>query len=132
MTNIPSTGERTMPPADMATARPTGAGKLKCEFNLLESIGYLILWALICIITLGLGLFVAPYYFYKAFLNKSWICNARGEKIYRLNCEINIMEMIGHIVMWIIITILTLGLGLIFYYFSTLKSCLNKTTLIRM
>jgi Bacterial protein of unknown function (DUF898) len=118
--------------SDMTDVRPSGAGRLICEFNLLESIGYLILWALICIITLGIGLFVAPYYFYKAFLNKSWICNARGEKIYRLHCEINIMEMIGHIILWILITIVTLGIGLIFYYFSTLKSCLNKTTLIRM
>ncbi|QKV19226.1 DUF898 family protein [Oricola thermophila] len=117
---------------DIATKRPRDGGGLQCEFNILESLGYVILWIILCIFTIGIGLFVMPYYFYKAILNKTWIVNASGEKIYRFQCDLNIFEMIGHIILWIILTVITLGIALIFYYFRTLRLCINRTYLQRI
>jgi hypothetical protein len=38
--------------------------------------------------------------------------------------------MIGHILIWILISIVTLGIGLVFYVFRTLRLCFNKTRLV--
>jgi uncharacterized membrane protein YjgN (DUF898 family) len=97
----------------------------------MESLGMVILWLIIILLTLGLGAFVMPYYFYKAVINKTWLVNGAGEKTHRLNCELNIAEMVGHIILWIILSVITLGIALIFYYFRTLRLCMNKTVLIR-
>lgn len=91
----------------------------------------IVLWVILVIITFGLAAFVLPYYFYKAIINKTWVLNASGQKIFKLDCQINIFEMIGHMILWIILTILTLGIALIFYYFRTLRLCMNKTVLIK-
>lgn len=91
----------------------------------------IILWIILTILTFGLAIFVLPYYWYKAVLNKTYLVNQNGQKVFRLKCELNIAEMIGHIVLWIIITIITFGIAIIFYYFRTLRLCLNKTVLVR-
>jgi len=110
---------------------PIKITRLNCEFTLMESLGMIILWLIIIVLTLGLGAFVMPYYFYKAVINKTWIVIHNGEKTHRLNCELNIAEMVGHIILWIVLSIVTLGIALIFYYFRTLRLCMNKTVIQR-
>jgi len=105
---------------------------LQCEYGLMEAIGFIILWIILTIITLGIGSFFAIYYFNKSIINKTYVTDKTGQRIARLNCELNLAEMIGHIVIWILLTIVTLGIGLIFYAFRTMRLCLNKTTIVRL
>ncbi len=108
-----------------------GSGlRLNCTYSLTEAIGFLLIWLLISIITLGLGSFFAIYYFYKNIINRTYIHNRANVEIGRLNCDLNIGEMIGHIVIWMLITIVTLGIGLIFYAFRTFRMCLNRTRIV--
>lgn len=105
-----------------------GAGRqFKCEYSIMESLGFIILWVILTIVTLGLGSFVAFYYFNKAIINKTWIVDVDGRKVGRLTCDLNLAEMIGHILIWILITIVTFGFGFILYAFRTFRLCLNKT-----
>lgn len=104
---------------------------LKCEYSLLSAILYIILWVIISALTLGLGLYFATYYFYRAIINKTYVVNANGERIGRLQCELGLGGMFGHILLWIVITVLTLGIGLIFYMFRTLRLCLSKTRMVQ-
>ncbi|WP_336055078.1 DUF6693 family protein [Nitratireductor sp. CH_MIT9313-5] len=104
---------------------------LKCEYSLLSAILYIILWVIISVLTLGLGLYFATYYFYRAIINKTYVVNANGERIGRLQCELGLGGMFGHILLWIVITVLTLGIGLIFYMFRTLRLCLSKTRMVQ-
>lgn len=105
---------------------------LQCEYGLVEAIGFIILWIVLTIITLGIGSFFAIYYFNKSIINKTYVIDKKGQRIARLNCDLNLAEMIGHIVVWILLTIITLGIGLIFYTFRTMRLCLNKTAIVRM
>lgn len=104
---------------------------LKCEYSLLSAILYIILWVIISALTLGLGLYFATYYFYRAIINKTYVVNANGERIGRLQCELGLGGMFGHILLWVVITVLTLGIGLIFYMFRTLRLCLSKTRMVQ-
>jgi uncharacterized membrane protein YagU involved in acid resistance len=103
---------------------------LRCEFSLMEAVGYMIIWAILSVLTLGIGAFFAVYYFYKSIINKTYLVSRDGQKVARLECELNLAEMIGHIILWVVITIVTLGLGLLFYIFRTLRLCFNKTRLV--
>ncbi|KQQ78961.1 MULTISPECIES: DUF6693 family protein [unclassified Rhizobium] len=103
---------------------------LRCEYSLMEAVGYIILWVIISVLTLGIGAFFAVYYFYKSIINKTYLIGRDGQRIARLECELNLAEMIGHILIWILISIVTLGIGLVFYVFRTLRLCFNKTRLV--
>lgn len=105
---------------------------LKCEYSLLSAILYIIIWIIISMLTFGIGLYFATYYFYRAIINKTYVLNADGERIGRLQCELGLGGMIGHILLWIVITILTLGVGLIFYMFRTLRLCLSRTRMVQL
>jgi len=103
--------------------------RLDCKFSLSEAIGFIIIWLIISIITLGIGSFFAIYYFYKTIINKTYIIDRTGSQVDRLNCDLNLSEIIGHVVIWILITIVTFGIGLLFYMFRTFRMCLNKTSI---
>mgnify|MGYP007023297005 FL=1 len=63
----------------------------------MEAVGYIILWVIISVLTLGIGAFFAVYYFYKSIINKTYLIGRDGQRIARLECELNLAEMIGHI-----------------------------------
>lgn len=120
----------TATPNNATTSTPNTMMKFECEYTFMESLGYLIIWAIISILTLGLGTFFAIYYFYKNIINKSFALDANGNKIGRLSCQIEFTEMLGHIAIWILITIVTFGIGFLFYIFRTLRLCINKTVVL--
>lgn len=110
--------------------KPNEIMKFDCEYTFMESLGYLIIWAIISILTLGIGTFFAIYYFYKNIINKSFALDSNGNKVGRLYCRIEFSEMLGHIAIWILITILTFGIGFLFYIFRTLRLCINRTVVV--
>lgn len=107
--------------------RTNGFQKLQCEYSLLEALGFVILWLIVSVITLGIGSFFAIYYFYKTVLNKTFVVDVDGRKVGKLTCDLNLAEVIGHILIWILLTIVTLGIGLIFYAFRTFRMVINRT-----
>jgi hypothetical protein len=108
----------------MAIVVPAGS-RLSCDFSVSEGIGTVIVWVLISIVTLGLGLFVAPYYILKAPINRTKLIAADGTTLGTLHVEVNLAEVIGHSIIWILLTIVTLGLAMILYQFSVIKRLLN-------
>jgi hypothetical protein len=99
--------------------------KLSCDFSVSEGVGTVILWLLLCVITLGLGLFVAPYYILSAPINRTKLLAADGSVIGQLHVDVNLSEIIGHAFIWVFLTIITLGFALIVYQFSVMKRLLN-------
>ncbi|KAF0175303.1 MAG: hypothetical protein FD162_606 [Rhodobacteraceae bacterium] len=103
-----------------------GSGqKLACDFSVSEGVGTVILWVIISILTLGLGLFVAPYYILKAPINRTKLIAADGSVIGQLHVDVVLTEIIGHAVIWVLLSIITLGLALIVYQFAVMKRLLN-------
>ncbi|WP_457646081.1 DUF6693 family protein [Profundibacter sp.] len=99
--------------------------KLKCEYSVSEAIGSIIIWILISIVTLGLGLFVMPYYVLKGPINRSFLVDASGNKIGKLHVDVNLASIIGHAVIWVLLSIVTIGLAMFVYYPAVVKRLLN-------
>lgn len=105
----------------------TRVGRLRCSFGTIEAIGTVILWVILTIFTLGLALIVFPYYFNRAVLNKTELLDAAGRPVARLNCTFNIGHSIGHVIVWAILIIITLGLASFVYVYRVLRVVLNET-----
>ena len=99
--------------------------RLYCDFSVAEGIGTVLLWVVLSIVTLGLGLFVAPYYILKAPINRTKLIAADGTVIGSLHVDVNLPSIIGHAVIWVLLSIVTFGLALIVYQFAVLKQLLN-------
>ncbi|WP_446737632.1 DUF6693 family protein [Rhizobium sp. CFBP 8762] len=102
--------------------------KLKCRFSTTEAIGSVILWIVLTVVTLGLALIVFPYYFNRAVLNKTELVDVSGRAIGRLNCTFNIGHSIGHVVVWAVLILITLGLASFLYLYRVLRVVLNETS----
>jgi hypothetical protein len=118
-----STGEITM--AEIQTTRRIG--KFRCTFGTGEAIGSVIIWILLTMITFGLALFIFPYFFNRAVLNRTEVLDASGNAIGRLNCTFNVASSIGHVVLWILLIFITLGLASFLYAYRVLRVVLNET-----
>ncbi len=77
--------------------------------------------------TLGVALFFFPYSFSKFVINRACLVDESGND-KRLRCNIDLFSDIGHVLLWLVISILTLGVGYIFYFYRVWNYALNNTT----
>lgn len=97
----------------------------KCEFTVGEAIGQLVIWILLSIVTFGLALFVLPYYFIKAPLNRTYVVDRDGSKIGKVHVDVAFVDILGHALVWLLLTIVTLGLAYLVYWPAVIKRLLN-------
>ncbi|APZ51839.1 DUF6693 family protein [Salipiger abyssi] len=103
--------------------------KFKCEFSVGEAIGQLVIWILLSIVTLGLALFVLPYYFVRAPLNRTYLLDRDGAKIGRVSVDVDFMDILGHALVWLLLSIITFGLAYLIYWPAVIKRLLNAATI---
>jgi len=102
---------------------------IKADLSILDIIGHLLIWVLLTIITFGIALFFFPYSFARFVINHtSVVDNATGVE-RKMVCDINIFSNVGHIILWMVISFLTLGLGYIFYFYRVWNYALNNSRL---
>lgn len=101
--------------------------RLKCEFGIADAIGSVVIWVLLSIVTLGLAAFVAPYYIYSAVVNRTLLIDQNGHRLGQLKVNFTLAEIVGHAVIWLLVSIVTLGLAVIIYYYMVLRKVLDRT-----
>lgn len=99
--------------------------KLKCDFGTAEAIGQLLIWLVLVIVTFGLALFVMPYYLLKAPMNRTVLVDDSGRAVGRLHVDVHLGNIFGHALLWLILSVLTLGLAYFLYWQSVMKRLLN-------
>ncbi|MBG6243088.1 MAG: hypothetical protein EKE20_15260 [Candidatus Symbiopectobacterium sp. Dall1.0] len=107
--------------------------KLQCSAGTMEIIGHLIIWLLLTIVTVGLALMVFPYYLIRFIMNNTEVIDKHnGTKIGKLKCEIDLASIIGYVVLWTILSIVTAGLLYFVFLYKVYAHCINKTTFIEL
>jgi len=101
--------------------------RLRCDYSVAEALGQLLIWVVLTVITFGLALFVLPYYFLKAPINKTFVLDASGTAVGRLSVDVGFADILGHAIIWLVLTILTLGLAYLVYWQSVVKRLMNAT-----
>lgn len=100
--------------------------RLKANIGILDILGHLIIWLVLSLITLGIALFFFPYSFSKFIINRTSMIDENGAE-RKMNCDIDLFGNLGHVILWILITIITLGIGYIFYFYRVWNYALNHT-----
>ena len=102
--------------------------RIEADVNTIDILGHIILWFLITLVTFGIGAFFFAYSFSKFIINRSFIVDERGVS-RKMVCHTDIFGNIGHVILWIIISIITFGLGYAFYFYKVWNYSLNNTTI---
>ncbi len=89
-----------------------------------------IVWLLISACTLGLGWIVVSGHFFKMLLNSTVIVDENDVPVGRLVCDYDVEADVMRIVRWVLLCIITGGLGLLFYSFRAGKLALSATRIV--
>ena len=63
-------------------------------------------------------------------INRTTLVGPDGTVLGRLQVDVNLAEVIGHALIWVLLSIITLGLALILYQFSVIKRLLNAVVIV--
>ena len=105
-------------------------GRTIINLTMLDVLGHLIIWLILSIITLGIGLFFWPYASAKMIINAIEIEDRSRSSLGRLQCDVSFGQQIGHILLWILLTIVTLGIAYPFYIFGVARKVINETRIV--
>ena len=111
---------------------PLPGQRFESEFSLGDALGQLLIWLLLVLVTFGLALFILPYYVLKAPINRTFVLDASGHRVARLGVAVTFTDILGHAILWLILTILTLGVAYLFYWQSVMKRLMNATQVIAL
>lgn len=100
--------------------------KIKADLGFIDIIVHSVVWVILIVITLGVALFFQPYALAKLVINNTSIMDDQGNW-HRVSCEIGFFDKILHILLWMIISFLTLGVGYFFYYFRVWHYAINES-----
>ena len=103
---------------------------LKSNLELSDIVGHAVIWILLTIVTFGLGLLVYPYYMARFIISKTRVEDENGLTVGRLSCTIDLASIVGNIVIWGILSILTLGLAYFVFLYKILAHCMNHTQIV--
>ena len=112
--------------AAMVGALPQGA-RLRSDLDIHRVWPAFLVWLLVSVLTLGLGWIVVSGHFFKMLLNSTVILDAQDHIIGRLACDYDVEADPIRILRWVLLCIVTLGLGLLFYSFRAGKLALSAT-----
>lgn len=117
-----------------ATARlATGIGlvpsgtRLRSDLDVRVVWPNFLVWLLVSALTLGLGWIVVSGHFFKMLINSTVIIDDHDVPIGRLVCDYDVESDVVRIVRWVLLCIVTAGLGLLFYSFRAGKLALSAT-----
>ena len=103
--------------------------RFECRIGFWDMVGHIVLWVLLIICTLGIAAFFFGYSLQKMIINHTEIVSHSGQPVGRLRCDFDVASSIGHVILWILFTILTLGIAFIFYIYRVNRVVMNETVI---
>jgi membrane protein YdbS with pleckstrin-like domain len=100
--------------------------KINANVGVFDILVHVIIWLFLTVITFGIALFFYPYSFAKFIINRSELVDDQGVSRTMI-CDNEIFGNIGHVILWMIISLLTLGIGYIFYFYKVWNYSINNT-----
>jgi hypothetical protein len=112
-----------------ATPLPAGT-KLRSDLDLRAVWPSFLVWLAVSVCTLGLGWIVVSGHFFKLLINSTVVVDATDTPIGRLVCDYDVEADLPCIARWVLLSIVTLGIGLLFYSFRAGKLALSATAIV--
>lgn len=103
--------------------------RLRSELDLGQVWPAFLVWLAVSVCTLGLGWIVVSGHFFRLILNSTAVLDAEGNRLGRLSCSYDVEADMGRIALWVVVSVLTLGIGLLFYSFHAARNAIDATTI---
>lgn len=100
--------------------------KIKADVAVFDILAHLFIWFILTLLTLGIALLFFPYSFAKFIINRTRLVDEFGRE-RKMVCNIDMFSDLGHVILWFVISILTLGVGYFFYVYRVWNYALNNT-----
>ncbi len=104
-------------------------GRCRTQLTAFQVIGHVVIWAVISLLTLGIGALFWPYAAARLILESIVLVNERGAPNARLRCNFGFGEQVGHAVVWLVLIALTGGVAGFCYLFGVAHFVINRTSL---
>lgn len=105
-------------------------GRIKVGFTMTDVLGHIIIWIIVSLVTFGIGLFFWPYSAAKLIINDVIIYDNSDKKVGKLQCNLSAGQQVGHIILWLLISLITFGLAFPFYLFGVFRTAINQTEIV--
>lgn len=110
----------------MNVATVTGM-RLRSRMDLSKVWPDFLVWLAVSVFTLGLGWLVVAGHFFRAVLNSVELVGPDGAPVGRLVCRYDVEKGTAALLRWLVVCIVTLGVGLLFYSFAAARAAMNHT-----
>lgn len=105
-------------------------GRLRCEIELTEILGMVLIWLLLSVLTAGFAGFIYLYYAARLVVNRSQLLDSDGEIVGALKCELELTKVFGHALVWFLIVVVTFGLAAPVFFYKVLMLVVNNTQIV--
>lgn len=99
--------------------------RLRCDLGLGDMVAQVLIWVLLSIVTFGLALFFLPYYMIRLPINRTSLIAEDGREVGRLQVDVAFGDILGHLLVWLLLTIVTFGLAYIVYWYFVFRKLMN-------
>jgi hypothetical protein len=86
-----------------------------------------LVWLIVSACTLGLGWIIVSGHFFKLVINHTSVVDQDGNVLGHLRCDYDVEREMRLVVIWLLVCIVTLGIGLLFYSFHAARAALSAT-----
>lgn len=114
---------------DLGTGMAPGSTRLRSELDLRQVWPAFLVWLVVSVCTLGLGWIVVSGHFFRLILNSTAVVDAHGNRLGRLHCDYDVEAHMGQVALWVLVSIVTLGIGLLFYSFHAARRAIDSTSI---
>ena len=104
-----------------------GATRLRSDLDLGQVWPAFLVWLVVSVCTLGLGWIVVSGHFFRLILNSTAVVDPKGNRLGRLHCDYDVEAHMGQVALWVVVSVVTLGVGLLFYSFHAARRAIDAT-----
>lgn len=104
--------------------------RLEADLRLGDMVGHILLWFVVILVTFGFAAFLFPYSLSRQVLERTYVLDAQGRRIARLEAPSDLGADIVHAIIWWLLSVVTCGIAGLFYAYKVPENVLARTRLV--
>ncbi|MCY3907786.1 MAG: hypothetical protein OXF63_11110 [Anaerolineaceae bacterium] len=104
--------------------------RLHVQWTMVDIALYSLLWLVLILVTAGIALLFAPYAWTARVLNGTQLLDSEGRVTGTVQVVYSLGGQTGHILKWLLLTIITAGFAYPFYFWGAVRSVIDHAQVV--
>ncbi|MCY3719240.1 MAG: hypothetical protein OXG07_06745, partial [Anaerolineaceae bacterium] len=104
--------------------------RLRVQWTMVDIALYSLLWLALILVTAGIALLFAPYAWTARVLNGTQLLDSEGRVTGTVQVVYSLGGQTGHILKWLLLTIITAGFAYPFYFWGAVRSVIDHAQVV--